>query len=192
MSEQIVQRCMVDTCVLQYALLSLMPHKSLPVSSKPLVEASAELLRQLKRIKVSAISWAEINRNLRLSDANALGDFHSRITIIPVSAEAAKLSATLLTAKTGHDKTCSRCLNSLQTTPCKQCKAKLPKSSHLADALILATAELRRDIDVLYTADAGFGFYQAESLIQSCTIRRPPNPHGPLFERAAAADEASL
>lgn len=191
MSEQIVQNCLIDTCVLQYALLGTERTKHLPSATTKLITASSDLLNHLKRIRISAITWAEIHRNLRAPDERMLKWFQDKVLVIPVTEETARLSARLLIVKTGQSNTCPRCLNSMQTTPCAKCHAKLPKSSHLPDALILATAELRKDIDVLYTTDGGFDFYKTNSLVQNCEIRRPPNPNGPLFERVAQTENAS-
>ena len=188
MSEPIEPRCMIDTNVLQYAIFGAVGYPGTRPDHRLLFDSSLDLVRRLKRIRISAITWSEINRNIRKPHFTVIREWQMRMIVVPVTEEIATLAAALLSVKTGQERTCPRCLNSLQTAPCKACNAVLPKSSHLADALILSTAEIRNDVEVLYSLDGGVKSYVDQGHVHNCVVRRPPNPNGPLFEQASEAE----
>lgn len=176
---------MVDTQILIYALRAARKGDSRDV--KTLSLSSQHLLATHPRACVSAISVVEVLRGLKDDEAQTFTDLLRKIEVRAVSAPISIRAHELLSARGKAETLCSKCLNTLKASPCGKCQAQISRQQRLNDALIVATAEQARDVEVLYTNDNGV--LSLAKFVSSLRIERLPiNAHGPLFDRLYQAD----
>ena len=105
----------------------------------------------------------------------------ARFQVEAFDGSAADVAVKLLEKRNVEEKTCPRCLCSDLEHKCEGCGRTASSQQRVNDAVIVATADTRPDVSVLYAFDGGvlaFGPY-----VTRCRIERPPHAYGPLFNR---------
>ena len=151
----------------------------------PRCQASSALLAKLDIIYVSTVTMVEFYRTSRenhLEWVDSLGDRLHPLALDRASADkAAKLLRSL---NTSNDGMCPRCMNQPNDVPCAECNCLLSKYHRVADAMIAATAEMHKEVDVLYCYDGGILKYGEK--LSRCTVREPteyePPAQAELFD----------
>jgi len=170
-------REMVDTMVLAYATTT-----SPTPDMKDAVTASVALIGGLKAVRVSAIAWMEYVRANPKHDPEKLAAIQAKLFVDPFDGRAAAKAAEILNAHKATSGVCQKCLSPTKTSiACSKCALHIQKNFRLNDAMIYATAIVLPDVDVLYSYDPGI--MAMSHLGSGCTVKVPPNPSGPLFDR---------
>jgi predicted nucleic acid-binding protein len=165
---------MVDTMVLSYAFVAEAPVDD---DHKQKKQASQVLLMSMEVVRVSAITWIEL---CRVVEPESLGPLREQILVEAVDAAIAEQAARILNKFRASEDVCRKCLSSTRSGRCA-CGRVVSRHQKVNDALILATAEQLAQVDTLFTYDGGIlelGHYV------ECDVRKPPSPHGELFETA--------
>jgi len=133
--------------------------------------ASAVLLRNIEAA-ASAVSWAELARLLGPQGRPLLDRLERSMTVIGLHRGAARLASELLHRLRKSQDICPRCFSALDSASCPGCHRQVSAQQRIADALIVATAELAPDVEVIFTFDAGMLAFAP--LLTTCDIRTPP------------------
>jgi predicted nucleic acid-binding protein len=181
-TDRIEQHCLIDTMVIIQALRCCHP-------TEPAVDEAAlscgHLLSNLKRVRISSVTYFELFRKVRPEERSALQELMTRLAVydmdVGVSAKAAQLLQENNTR--WSEDLCSSCRHPLGAAPCAICSRLVNWKTNWNDYLITATA-IVQTIPVLYTADKVL-LALADRLDGSLQIRHPPNRSGPLFSDAA-------
>jgi predicted nucleic acid-binding protein len=173
---------MIDTMVLIYATRGVRPND--PDHRKAMIEASIDLVDHSPVLIVSALTIVEYMRGLRpTDDAKRVQDILARSTSLAVDGRVAKRAADLLQQRLrAPPSACVECLALMSDKGCATCKRMGSGYQRINDALIVATADLAKDVDVLHTFDGPMMKYA--EFVTGCTILRPPHAGGALFDHA--------
>lgn len=173
---------MLDTHILSLALST--SSEGDPVRFREERQACEQLVRSLEGIRMSAIAWVEflraINRATGQPFSEALGELATLVRVEAVDPRVSVRAAELLNKHRQREDVCRRCLNVDVVAPCPQCGSVASHQQRLNDAIIVATADVLEDVEVLYSFDGGV--LELGTQVTGCEVRRPPNPHGPLWE----------
>jgi predicted nucleic acid-binding protein len=170
-------REMVDTQVLCYAVAD----PAGAGAGTPLAEmclASKVRLARMDVVRISAVVWFEICRMPAMRAA--LAPFESRFFVDPFDGRVAEVAAALVEKCRNAENRCPECWAAKDAQPCKRCGANLSRQQRINDALIVATASEARDVETLYSFDGGVLSFAEH--VTGVEVKRPPSPHGDLFE----------
>ena len=179
-------RPMLDTNVLIYGTAAHNPTAS-PKLSKMMADCKS-LILETKAFCVSAITLIEYTPYLRADEAQAIEKLLSRVDIIGVTIEAARLASHLVREHGAMPEFCLTCLHFAGTKPCRKCKTVSSRAEGFNDFVIAASAALDEDTDVLYTYDANEGL--VKSLAEHVRIGEPRSATPGLFEGVEYDDDA--
>ena len=172
-----MSRVMVDTNVLVYA--TRRPRAKDAPEVADLTRRAKHLIAKLDPIRISSISMLEFLRGLRADEQEAGAELLSRTEAEAVDAVIATRANELLTRRVSSLPACALCFNAKTAATCKGCKRLVGAEQRLRDALIVATADILRDVDVLYTFDGGVIAFGEDA--KGVSIQRPDSADGPLF-----------
>lgn len=172
-------RSMVDTNVLALAFRIIGP-KDRP-ETREWHDASQQLLKRMPVIRVCAIAWMEFVRGLRPPEKEAERRLYGKIQVEVVDGAVSDRAVRLLAARNLREGLCPHCRNALKATPCPRCHRLISSKQNLNDAIVVATAEILEDVDVLYCYDDGIKDFEQHLAPGSCRLAQPPHPIGPLF-----------
>jgi predicted nucleic acid-binding protein len=176
---------MVDTNVVIYAM------RTAKTSDKPdlrtMLTMSTDLLRRLDTIRISAITHVEVMRALRPSERanHAVQALFRRLYVMPVTGAAAERAVELLAQRNANEKVCPRCLSAEKDHPCPKCNRVVASHQRVSDAMIAATADTYDHDCVLYAFDSGVLAFKP--YVKRCSIEKPHESYGPLFEGTQTA-----
>lgn len=165
---------MVDTHVLIYATTKTTP--KMEAHHLTMVRASKALISPLSRIAVSSIVASEYVPFS--ADASLWGKFE----IVPFDVPAAIEASRLCTQLRQMPSLCEKCLNP-KSAPraCGACKHHADRRGKEQDIRIAASAECS-NFATLFTFDKWL-IDTVGPKLKRCSIKRPPNADGPLFEQ---------
>lgn len=169
-------RAMVDTHVLSYAI-------SEPSSNPKVARTqrdSKALLTSLSEVRVSSIVLLEMLRAppsvVAKLHASSLFDM---LYVEPVDAAIAMAAADILERARNRSYACPRCLNVIGATACPECGQHVSRQLKTHDSLIVATAAVLTDVEILYSCDDGV--LELGTFVNTVKVLYPPNLDGPLF-----------
>lgn len=104
----------------------------------------------------------------------------------PVDASISMAAADILEKARNKGHLCPLCLNVIGASACKQCGQQVSRQQKTHDALIVATAAVLPDVNILYSYDGGVlelgKIVKDMKDMENLTVMPPPSIDGPLFD----------
>jgi predicted nucleic acid-binding protein len=189
----VIDNSMVDTMVFIYGLAPRVTSgknaaKQFTERERLMHAASARLLRMMNPIRLSAITWFEYKIRETKEEAKALAALRGKksgrraerkLDVIAMGPAESEYAAELYRKYRDSGKVCMSCLNHDGTIVCPKCKGVKSRQKRTNDIAIVATAEVSRAVNVLYSYDSGvltLGQYIETD------VKEPETPNGPMFE----------
>jgi hypothetical protein len=145
-----------------------------------MTRSSRVLLDRIDAV-LSSVSLTEFVRVMGPENEAAVRYVEKSIHVIGLQRGAAQLAGSLLNQLRRRQDICPRCFNARDSAACPGCQRQVSAQQKIIDAMIVATAELAPDIDVLFSFDAGMHAFLP--LLTACDIREPP-----LFDNVVSLD----
>ena len=180
---------MVDTHILSYALCT--PTGREDAKLRTMIDCSKRIIRNTKVVRVSSPTWTEICRFKSPSGDRMITKLSSKIRVITFNGAMASRAAELLADRNRPETVCKRCLNSKAApNECTQCAKLISPQQRVTDAMIAATAELTRDVDILYSYDSGV--LNFSRYVKRIRIVEPDQDNGPLWDHLKQSAEGAV
>lgn len=158
---------MFDTSVLIEAIQAAL---GLSPTKKQL--ASLHAVESAEMVIISAITLFELEYGFDDVQRKAFARWGFRVEIVDPAI--ARRAAELLRVAQGDPKICKRCFGLIPPEACSTCGGQATKQRKTNDTLIVATAELRSDVDRLYTSDGGMLYLG--KFAKGVVVEEPPPP----------------
>ncbi len=142
---------------------------------------SEALLKNLSEVRVSSIVVLELLRSPpSVSRKIRTSGILEMLNVEPVDAAISMAAADLLERARGQKDLCSRCFNVRSATACRECGQLVSHQQKTHDALIVATASVLADVEILYSYDPGV--FELAKFAPNVRVMHPDNVDGPLFK----------
>ena len=115
---------------------------------------SKSLVAKMQPIRISAIAWFEFARFARTPTERLAREESDEVSHRPRHRTVADEAVRLMNAYRKADDVCERSLGSLNAGECPGCGLRISHPQRMADAFIVATAEVER-VATLYSYDSG-------------------------------------
>jgi predicted nucleic acid-binding protein len=161
---------MFDTSVIIDAILA-----EFGVSSTKEQRAALHAVESAEAVIISAVTLFELEFGfVNEKQRQAFARWPTAVRVESADAAITRRAAELLRAAQGDPKICDRCFGVIPPEACSQCGGQATKQRKTNDAMIVATAELRSDIDRLYTSDGGMLYLGR--FAKGVVLEEPPPP----------------
>lgn len=135
---------------------------------------------------MAAVAWYEVMRGLRGPQREALNSWRGRINIIPIDAQVANRAARIHQASRKSGKLCPKCFCFKQPLHCDLCGNQRSEPQRSNDIVMVATADVRSDVGVLYSWDKGV--LALGEHVTEVQIKNPVPPPPQQIELPGATD----
>lgn len=191
---------MIDAMILIHAIgienRIIVPDRSTPNGRKRWDQARAShaLLKDAKdsaRFVMSVVGWYEVVRGLEPRQAEWLSAFEGGIELRGIDSKIANRAAALHKVARKKKRLCEHCLGVLKDpATCSRCGSQRSQDQRSGDILMVATADVMRDIDVLYSWDGGV--HELARHVSNVHIKEPPPAEAKQMELVASEDDPAV